>query len=59
MPIAVTYLNHTSIFEWYLVWRGSKNKYRKEVGLHAQNMITVLVLIVNIIGGGGKTYMTI
>ena len=37
-------------------WCGSKNRYQKdkclqEIALHAQNMITILVSIVNIIGG--------
>ena len=55
----VTYLNQIPI---YVVWCGSNNGYQKgimclkEIGIHAQNMITVLGTIVNITGG---TYMTI
>ena len=31
-------------FDWYMVWRGSKNRYQKDtplkkIGLHAQNLI--------------------
>lgn len=44
----VIYLNHIIIFEWYVVWCGSKVGY--------QNMIIILNLIVNIIG---DTYMTV
>ena len=40
-----------------MVWHGSKNIYRKdmcskEIGLHVQNMISILNPIVNVIGGG-------
>ena len=36
-----------SIFEWYVVWCGSKNGYQKdicliEIGLHAQTLTTIL-----------------
>ena len=57
VPNLVTCLNHTPIFQWYVVRCGSKNRYQKgimclkEIGLH------VLDLIVNKIKGG--TYMTI
>ena len=42
-----TLLIRTPIFEWYVVWCGSKNKSQKEmcleeVGLCAQNMITII-----------------
>ena len=45
MPNLITYLTCTPIFEWYVVWCGYKNEYKKdmclkEIGLHAQNMIT-------------------
>ena len=47
MPNLVTHLDQTPILEWYVVWRGSKNRYQndmflKEVRLHDQNMITIL-----------------
>ena len=29
MPNSMTTLNHTPIFECYVVWCGSKNKYQK------------------------------
>ena len=58
MPYLITYLHRTLIFEWDVVWHGSKNGYRKEtcskeIGLRAQNMITILNPIVNVIEGGG------
>ena len=45
-----------------LVWWGLKNGYQrdiylKEIGLRAQNMIIILDSTINIIGGGGGTYM--
>ena len=51
VPNSVVYLNQTSIFEWYMVWCGFKNGYQndmclKEIGIHAQNMITILGSIV-------------
>ena len=52
----------TPIFEWYVVWYGSNNRYQKgimcleAIRLRDQNMITILGSIVNIIG---TTYMTI
>ena len=44
-PYLVTFLIITRIFEWDVVWCGSKNMYQKivsfkEIGLRAQNMIT-------------------
>ena len=61
VPNLITYLTCTPIFEWYVVWCGYKNEYKKdmclkEIGLHAQNMITILSFTINMIGG---TYMTI
>jgi hypothetical protein len=46
VPNSVVNLNQTSIFEWYMVWCGFKNGYQKDVslkelGIHAQNMITI------------------
>ena len=65
VPNLVTYLYQTPIFEWYVVRCGSKNRYQndlclKEIGLHAQNMVTILGSTVNIIGGwgGGEVYIT-
>ena len=56
LPESVTYLNRTSIFEWYVVWCGSKNRYHKDmflrsIALHAQNMVPILSSIVNITEG--------
>ena len=56
VPNLITYLTCTPIFEWYLVWCGYKNEYKKdmclkEIGLHAQNMITIVSLTINMIGG--------
>ena len=61
MPNSVTYLNRTHVFEYYMVRRDSKNGYQKdmyskEIGLHAQNMITIISSIVNLTE---ETYMTI
>jgi hypothetical protein len=44
------------MFEWYVVRCGSKNGQKKDVclkkiKLHAQNILTILVSIVNRIGG--------
>ena len=57
----VIYLNRTTILECYLIKCGSKKRFQKyaclnEVGLYAQNMITILSLIVDTIEG---TYMII
>ena len=46
-PYSVTCLIRTLIFELYVVWCASKNGYQKdmclkEIGLHAQNMISIL-----------------
>ena len=46
----------TPVFEW-LIRCGSKNRHQKdmclkEIGLQAQNMLTILGSIANMIGGG-------
>ena len=51
----VTNLNQTPIFESCAVWYHSKNGYhkdtcQKEIGLHVQNMRTILMSIVNLVG---------
>lgn len=61
VPISVTYLNRSPVFELYAFWCSSNNRYQKdmcykEIPLHVQNMITFLGSSVNLIGG---TYMTI
>ena len=55
MSDSVIYLNQTPIFEWCVIRCGSKNKYQKDVclkesELQAQNLITILGSIVNIMG---------
>ena len=45
----------TPAFEWYVVRCGSKNACSKEIGQHAQNMLTILSSLVNMLWG---TYMT-
>ena len=51
MPNLVTYPNRSPTFEWYMVWHGSKNGYqkhmcyKKQIRLHAQNMITIILTI--------------
>ena len=53
-PHLVTYLDWTPLFECYMLWCGSKNKYQKgilcfkKIGVCAQNMKTVISSIVNI-----------
>ena len=50
IPDSVTYLNQIPLFECCVVRCGSKNRYQEgitslnEIGLHAQNMITVHVM---------------
>lgn len=61
-PISITCLMHTFIFEWLMIWCGSKNGYQKicvpkDIGLYARNMINILSSIMNIIGG--PSWMTI
>ena len=53
-PNSVTDLDREPIFEWYAVRCGFKNGAQKyiclnDIGLHVQNMITILGLIINII----------
>ena len=61
VPKSVACLNVTLIFGWCLVRRGSKDGCQKDhihlkkIGLYAQNMITIIDLIVN---KTGETYMT-
>ena len=50
----------TPIFEWYVDRSGSKNGYEKdtclrEIGPHAQNMISILNSTTNIIGEEGES----
>jgi hypothetical protein len=50
-----SYYNTVPMFECYVIWCGSKNIYQKDMclkvsGLCAQNMITILDSIINIIG---------
>ena len=54
MPNLVTYLNMTSMLQWYVIRCGSKIEHQKytclkEIGLHAQNVITITHLTFNII----------
>ena len=57
-PSSSAFLNMTRIFEWYGVWCDSMKGYQKdtclkeEIALLSQNMITILGLITNRIGGG-------
>ena len=57
-PNLVAHLNWTPIIEWHVVRCGSKNIHQKDVtcfeqtGLFAQNLLTILCSIVNIIKGG-------
>jgi hypothetical protein len=50
------------MFEWYVIGLRSKNGHQKimfskEIGLHAQNMLTILSFVVNMIGKrGGELY---
>ena len=53
---SIIFLYHTPTHEWRGNRCGSWNGYQKgmclkEIGLHAQNMLTILSLIVNIIDG--------
>ena len=46
------------MFEWYVVRYGSRNWYQKDtclkqIGLYAQNRLTILGSTANMIGGGG------
>ena len=56
VPDSIISLYHIPILEWLGNKCGSWNGYQKgmclkEIGLHAQNMLTILSLIVNIIDG--------
>ena len=58
MPNSNNMIIWTPMFELYVIGFRSKNGHQKkvfwrEVGLHAQNMLTTLSSIVNIIGRGG------
>ena len=60
-PNSVIYLNGTPIFEWWVVRCRIKNEHQKdmclkEIGLQAQNVLTILSSKVNTIGG---TYVTL
>ena len=49
------------MFEWYVVWCNCKDGYQKdvgfeEIGLHVQNVITILGSTINVTG---RTYVTI
>ena len=61
MPNLATYLDGTPACKWYVVWYGSKNAcqkdmYFQDINLHAQNMITILSSIVNLINDGGGVH---
>ena len=43
MSNSVTYPIWTLTFEWYVIICGSKNKYQKEIELHAQNEILTIL----------------
>jgi hypothetical protein len=56
VPNSVTNLNKTLTFEWCVVRCGPKTNMKEdtgleEIGLHAQNMITILGSLHNIIRG--------
>ena len=60
MPNSSTEIIWIPVFKYYVVICGSKNRHQKdlhakEIRLHAQNMITILGSMVNMIGGA---YMT-
>lgn len=53
-PNSVTYHKQALIFDWSVIRCGSKNKHHndmclKEIGLRAQNLLTIQGLVVNII----------
>ena len=56
-PNSINYLKQTPIFEWCVLRCGSKNGHQKdimhfkEIGLRAQNLLTILGSIFNMIGG--------
>ena len=56
MPYSVTSLIGTTMFEWCVVRCGSENAYQKhmysnEIGLCAQNMMTILNSMVHVMCG--------
>jgi hypothetical protein len=56
---SATFLNRTPVFDWCVVWQGSKNKHHrdtflKEIGLHFEVILSTTHSIVNTIG---KTYV--
>ena len=56
MPNSNTAIIWTPLFEWYMGSCGSKNGHQegmcsKEIRLHAQNMLTILGLMVNMTRG--------
>ena len=59
-PRSVIVLNGMPIFEWYVVWHGSKNIYQKDMFLkeirpHAQHIMIIQGSLINItLGGGGR-----
>ena len=62
MPYLVTRLDRSIVFEWCVVWCGSKNGYQedpcfKDIKLRPQYLFAILGSIVNKIGvGKGGTY---
>ena len=61
MPNQANDVNKTPVFEWYVVRCGSMNGYQKdtclkEIELCAQNMLSILGLIVNINGGTYQSF---
>ena len=63
-PYSIIFLNWTPIVKQYVVSCCSKGKFEKtnkntcskEIGVHVQNMITILDVILNMVG---ETYMAI
>ena len=58
MSNLVIYLNQALLFKWYAIRCDSKNIQEKDIclkgiGLHAQNTVTILDSMINIIRGGG------
>ena len=59
-PDSVTFLHRTPTSEWWLVRCGSKNGHRnaitslQEIGLRAQNLLTILGSAVKMVVGGGR-----
>lgn len=64
MDDLVINVHQPPLFEQCVVSCGSKNEHQeytcaKGIGLNAQNTRTIISSIINIIGGGGMSYMTI